>query len=93
MKNITISIANEVHRRALITAAGRKTSISELVEQFLLALVRNESDFDRLAQDERELRQRIESFRAADRLSRDQLHDRLTAWLRPAMPGITHPFK
>lgn len=76
MKNITVSVEDEIYRRARVKAAERETSVSALVRQFLLAVAQEESDFDRLAREERELRERVAKFRAADRLPRDGLHDR-----------------
>jgi hypothetical protein len=76
MKNITVSVDDNVYHRARVKAAERETSISALVKQFLVALAQEESDFDRLAREERELRERVENFRAADRLPRNRLHDR-----------------
>ena len=76
MKNITVSVEDELYRRARIKAAEQETSISALVKQFLRSLVEGEANFDQLAREERELRQRIKNFSAADRLPRDRLHDR-----------------
>ena len=59
-----------------MTAAERDTSVSALVKAFLTELVANESDAERLKREERALRERISSFRAADRLSREDVHRR-----------------
>jgi len=76
MKNITVSVDDETYHRARIKAAERDTSVSALVKQFLTGLAADESEAERLAREERDLRERITRFRAADRLSRDDLHDR-----------------
>lgn len=81
MKNITVSIDDEVYRRARIKAAERDSSVSAIVQQFLVGLATSdEREFDRLKRGERELRATLQAsglrFRAADRLSRDDLHDR-----------------
>ena len=76
MKNITVSVDDETYHRARIKAAERDTSVSALVKQFLTGLATDESEAERLAREERDLRERITRFRAADRLSRDDLHDR-----------------
>lgn len=76
MKNITVSVDDDVYRRARIKAAERETSVSALVKQFLTRLVTGESEAENLAREERELRERIEQFSASDRLRRDQVHGR-----------------
>jgi post-segregation antitoxin (ccd killing protein) len=76
MKNITVSVDEETYRRARVKAAEQDTSVSALVKRFLAEFAQDESDADRLRREERELRARIKRFRAGDRLSRDQLHDR-----------------
>ncbi len=57
-------------------AAEQDTSVSALVKGFLAEFARDESDADRLRREERELRARIKTFRAADRLPRDDTHER-----------------
>ena len=74
MKNITVTVDDEVYRRARIKAAERDTSVSALVKHFLAELAVGESDNDRLKREERALRERIATFRAADRIPREDLH-------------------
>ncbi len=76
MKNITVSLDDETYRRARTIAAQRDTSVSALVKRYLVELGSGESEVERLKREERALRERITKFRAADRLSRDELHDR-----------------
>jgi uncharacterized protein YdaU (DUF1376 family) len=76
VKNITVSLDDEVYRRARMIAAERDTSLSALVKRFLMELGSGESEAERLKKEERLLRERITSFRAADRISREELHDR-----------------
>jgi hypothetical protein len=76
MKNITVSIDDEVYRRARIKAAELDTSVSALVKRFLAELAAGESDVERLRREERALRERIGTFTAGNRLSRDDVHDR-----------------
>ena len=57
-------------------AAQRDTSVSALVKRFLLELEFGETETERLKREERALRDRITAFRASDRLSRDDLHER-----------------
>jgi hypothetical protein len=76
VKNITVSLDDEIYRRARMIAAERDTSVSALVKEFLLGLGSGESQVERLKREERALRERITSFQASNKLSRDELHDR-----------------
>ncbi len=76
MKNITVTIDDQTYRRARVIAAERGTSVSALVKQFLANLSRGGDENDRLRQAEALLREGITEFRAGDRLSRDELHQR-----------------
>jgi len=76
VKNITVSLDDDTYRRARIVAAQRDTSVSALVKRYLTELAAGESESERLKREERALRERIEAFRAADRLPRDALLDR-----------------
>jgi hypothetical protein len=76
MKNITVTVDDEIYRRATIKAAEQDTSVSALVERFLAELASGESEFDRREREEWELRARIDDFDGGDRLSRDEVHER-----------------
>ena len=80
MKNITVSVDEEVYHRARMWAAKRRTSVSAMVRQMLMEVAAEETPFERLLREERALRERLRSrgvrFAASDRLSRDALHDR-----------------
>jgi hypothetical protein len=76
VRNITVTLDDETYRRARIKAAELDTSVSALVKRYLVDLAAGESEFERLAKLEHELRGRIVSFRAEDRLSRDEVHER-----------------
>ena len=76
MKNITVTVDDETYRNARMKAAEQDTSVSALVKRFLSDLGAGESDTERLKREERALRERITSFRAADRLPREDLHER-----------------
>jgi hypothetical protein len=76
MKNITVSVDDATYRQARIKAAEQDTSVSALVKQFLVGLASGQTEFGRLARDEHALRERVQQFRAADRLPRDDLHSR-----------------
>jgi hypothetical protein len=76
VKNITVSVDEATYRQARIKAAEQDTSVSALVKQFLVGLASGQTEFEHLARDEQALRERIQQFRAADRLPRDDLHSR-----------------
>ncbi|MGC1574716.1 MAG: DUF6364 family protein [Beijerinckiaceae bacterium] len=76
MKNITVSLDDDIYRRARMIAAQKDTSVSALVKRFLVELGSEESDTERLKRKERLLRERITEFRASDRLPRDDIHGR-----------------
>lgn len=76
MKNITVTVDEETYRKARIKAAEQDTSVSALVKRFLTELAAGESEAERLRREERALRERVSKFRAADRLSREDVHGR-----------------
>jgi hypothetical protein len=77
MKNITVSVEENVYRQARIKAAERDTSVSALVKQFLIGLAADHHpEGERLRREEHAIRERISQFRAADRLPRDKLYGR-----------------
>ena len=80
MKNITVSVDDEMYHRARMWAAEQRSSVSAMVRQMLREVAAQETPFERLHRQERELRERLRSrgvrFAASDRLSRDALHDR-----------------
>jgi len=78
VRNITVSLDDETYRRARLKAAERDTSVSALVRQFLIDLGSSESEVERLKREERNLRERVQAFRAGDRLSREDVHRRDT---------------
>ena len=76
MKNITVTVPDDVYRTARIRAAERGTSVSALVAEYLRSLSSREAEFFRLESQQQQLQREIKRFRARDRLDRDQLHDR-----------------
>ena len=76
MKNITVSVPDDVYRNARIAAAQRDTSVSALVVAYLEQLSGRMDEFTRLETLQREVQSGIGAFRAADRLGRDEVHDR-----------------
>lgn len=80
MKNITVSLDDETYRRARIKAAETSTSVSALVKGFLVHLTTSETETESRKRLQNEtlaaIRASRQGFRAADRLSRDELHER-----------------
>ena len=76
MKNITVTVPDDVYRNARIRAAERGTSVSALVAEYLRSLSSREAEFSRLEAQQQQLQREIRRFRAGDRLDRGQLHDR-----------------
>lgn len=76
MRNITVSVDDEVYRRARIRAAEAGTSLSAAVRQFLTQFAGEETEFERRKRLERQTLASIQAFRAGDRLPRDEVHRR-----------------
>jgi plasmid stability protein len=76
VKNVTVSLPDDVYRRARVKAAERDTSVSALVRDFLVELAEDESDFDRRKRLQQEVLSSVRGFRASARLSREEIHDR-----------------
>lgn len=76
MRNITVSVPDDVYREARIRAAEQGRSVSALVAEFLAGLSGAGDEFERLLARQEEVLAEIGSFRADDRLGRDELHDR-----------------
>ena len=76
MKNITVSVSEDVYRTARIRAAELGTSLSALVAEFLDSLSEREMGFARLEAKQRRIQNQIRDFRAGDRLSRNEVHAR-----------------
>lgn len=76
MKNITVSVPDDVYRRARISAAQQGRSVSALVTEYLRTLSDEDAEFARLEALQRRVQEEIVDFRAGDRLSRDEAHDR-----------------
>ncbi len=76
MKNLTVTVPEEVYREARIRAAEQGRSVSALVTEFLHGLTKQRAEFARREELQRRVQSEIKHFRAGDRLSRDQVHDR-----------------
>ena len=69
MKNITVSVPDEVYRAARIRAAETGSSVSALVAEYLKSLIEDEAQ-------QRRITRELDAFSASDRLDRDEVHDR-----------------
>jgi plasmid stability protein len=76
MKNITVTVDDETYRLARIRAAERDTSVSAMVREFLTDVANDGSQVEKFKREEEAIRSSIRSFRAGDRLSRDEVHSR-----------------
>jgi hypothetical protein len=76
VKNVTVSLPDEVYRKARIKAAERNVSLSSLVREFLESLAAAEGEFKRLERLQEESYAKIDSFSASDRLEREEVYRR-----------------
>jgi len=76
VKNITVSVDDEVYHKARIRAAEAQTSVSALVRDYLIQLAGREDANRRLQELQRRTLKKIKKFRAGGRLDRDKVHDR-----------------
>lgn len=76
MRNVTVSLPDDVYRKARVKAAQLDTSLSAMVREMLERLGDEESDFARRRRLQDEVLATITRFSAADRLGRDELHER-----------------
>ncbi|MGO9750567.1 MAG: hypothetical protein ACLP8S_02385 [Solirubrobacteraceae bacterium] len=76
MKNITISVPDDVYREARIRAAKRGSSVSALVAEYLRSLSDRDAEFARLEAQQHQVQREIDRFSARDRVGRDEIHGR-----------------
>jgi plasmid stability protein len=76
VKNITVSVPDDVYRNARIRAAERGSSVSKLVGDYLRSLSEREVEFSRLVAQQDQVQAEIERFSARDRVDRDEIHGR-----------------
>ena len=82
-----MSVPDQVYRDARIAAAQRDTSVSALVVAYLQRLAGWMEEFAPLEALQHEVQAEIGQFRAADRLSRDEVHARAVG------VRVTSPFR
>jgi molecular chaperone GrpE (heat shock protein) len=76
VKNVTVSVPEEVYRAARIKAAEENSSVSALVAGYLGSLSEREGEFSRLEAQQKRIQAEIEGFSARHNVDRDSLHDR-----------------
>jgi len=76
MKNITVSLDDDTYRRARVRAAELDTSVSAIVRRYLVEFAGGQTDFERRKKLQERALSSIESFRASNRLTREDVHDR-----------------
>jgi hypothetical protein len=76
VRNITVSVSDDVYRAARIHAAERGSSVSALVAEYLAKLSDRDLEFSRLEEQQRRVQKQIRRFRAGGRLGRDEVHAR-----------------
>ncbi|HET8926902.1 MAG TPA: DUF6364 family protein [Microbacterium sp.] len=76
-RNITLSLPEELVRKAKLLAAERDTSVSALVAELVEHLAGGSPDYDRAWADEVDLMRRDSGLRVGEiTWSRDELHQR-----------------
>jgi hypothetical protein len=76
VKNITVSVPDDVYRDARVAAAERGGSVSALVVGYLRSLSDRTRAFTRLEAQQHSIQAEISQFRGSDRLDRGATHDR-----------------
>jgi len=76
MKNITVSVPEDVYRRARVYAAAQGRSLSAVVADLLKSMAEHDAEFARLEALQHRVQAEITAFRAGDRLERESVHGR-----------------
>jgi hypothetical protein len=76
VRNITVSVSDQVYRAARVCAAERGSSVSALVAEYLRGLSDSQEEFARLEAQQMRVHGEIARFSARDRVARDELHAR-----------------
>lgn len=77
MKNITVSVSEDVYRAARMWAAEHDTSVSALVAEYLGSLARGGGgEFERLEAQQRRIQAEIQGFSASRHPGREDVHER-----------------
>jgi antitoxin component of RelBE/YafQ-DinJ toxin-antitoxin module len=80
MKNITVTVDDDLYFRARLCAAERRTTLSALVRRFVQGIVNEETPFERMQREQNDVLLRLRSSgtgpAASGRLSREEVHSR-----------------
>ena len=76
LKNVTITLADEVLRWAKLKAAGENTSVSKLVGRMLEEQMRMTDEYRKAHERWRKLAKPVKGFDATRRMSREESHGR-----------------
>jgi hypothetical protein len=76
MKHITVSVPDDVLRRAKVRAAEQGRSVTALIADFLRGLADQDTEFARLEALQRKVQSEIAAFRGGDHYDRASVHDR-----------------
>ena len=76
MKNVTVSLPDDVYRAARVRAAEEGSSLSSLVAGYLRSLSERKAEFSRLEAQQKRIQAEIEGFSARHNVDREALHDR-----------------
>jgi plasmid stability protein len=76
VKNVTVSLPDDVYRKARIKAAEQNTSLSALVRKYLETLADEEDEFKRLERLQEQSYADLERFQASRRVKREELYRR-----------------
>jgi len=74
MKNITISLDDDLYRRARILAAEEDTTVTAMLRAYLEEKTRRKEEFERLLKLQQELLATEEGLDPAENLSRDAIY-------------------
>lgn len=76
VKNLTVSIPDDVYRAARVRAAEADSSVSSMVADYLHSLSKREEEFSRLEAQQNRIQAEIKGFSARHNIDRDALHER-----------------
>jgi Family of unknown function (DUF6364) len=76
MKNITVSVPDDVYRAARNRAAERGTSVSSLVSSYLRSFADQDADLATARASWSKVAAEITNLRGGDRLGREKVHER-----------------
>jgi len=76
VKNLTVSVPDDIYRLARVRAAESGSSVSALVAGYLRSLGDREAEFARLVAQQNQVIAEVDRFSGRDRLDRDGLHSR-----------------